>query len=479
MKMRKITLFLTLLLLQAGVLFGQSVAGRFHGNWNGEIAVGSQKIRMEFEILEKDGAPVGKMSAQGVKGIPMAVEINGDSLQLQVKQLGLRIDGVLQGTEIRGTFFQNGFTTAMVLKQGKVELKRPQTPKVPFPYKTEEVTFENRAEGAVLSGTLTFPVGYENMKQRKVPVVVMVTGSGTQNRDEEIFGHKPFAVIADWLARNGIASLRYDDRGAGKSTGEVATATTRNNANDARCGVEYIRSLKKFGKVGVLGHSEGGTIALMLAGEQVPDFIVSMAGVATSGLDCIVWQNLAQLEQQGVPEQMRNDYGRALEGIYTERIRLFKENTADSTRSRGGAIPQAQQFVQDMCSKGNISLPMGMLLNLVKVASTASPWLDWFVGYSPEETVGKIKCPVMAINGEKDMQVPAQANLDLLRSLLPDSGKNLIKGYPGKNHLFQNCSTGSVNEYESIEETISQDVLEDIAGWINSLEFIGKKRGTL
>ena len=296
MKMRKITLFITLLLLQAGVLFGQSVAGRFHGNWNGEISVGAQKIKMEFEILEKDGAPVGRMSAQGVKGIPVAVEINGDSLQLQVKQLGLKIDGVLQGTEIRGTFFQNGFTTAMVLKQGKVELKRPQTPKVPFPYKSEEVTFENRAEGAVLSGTLTFPVGYENMKQRKVPVVVMVTGSGTQNRDEEIFGHKPFAVIADWLARNGIASLRYDDRGAGKSTGEVATATTRNNANDARCGVEYIRSLKKFGKVGVLGHSEGGTIALMLAGEQVPDFIVSMAGVATSGLDCIVWQNLAQLE---------------------------------------------------------------------------------------------------------------------------------------------------------------------------------------
>ena len=259
----------------------------------------------------------------------------------------------------------------------------------------------------------------------------------------------------------------------------MATATTRNNANDARCGVEYIRSLKKFGKVGVLGHSEGGTIALMLAGEQVPDFIISMAGVATSGLDCIVWQNLAQMEQQGVPQQMRNDYGRALEGIYAERIRLFKENTADSTRSRGGAIPQAQQFVQDMCSKGNISLPMGMLLNLVKVASTASPWLDWFVGYSPEETVGKIKCPVMAINGEKNMQVPVQANLDLLRNLLPDNGKNLIKGYPGKNHLFQNCSTGSVNEYESIEETISQDVLEDIAGWINSLEFIGKKKGTL
>lgn len=452
------------------VVQAQNGTGRFKGNWNGEISVGAQKIMMEFEIMDKEGVVLGKMSAQGVKDIPVAVEINGDSLHLQVKQLGMRINGVLQGNEVKGTFFQNGFTTSLVLKQGKVELKRPQTPKEPFPYKTEEVTFENSAEGAVLSGTLTFPIDYESMKPHKVPVVVMVTGSGTQNRDEEVFGHKPFAVIADWLARNGIASLRYDDRGAGKSTGEVRNATSRNNANDARCGVKFVRSLKKFGKVGMLGHSEGGTIALMLAGEQVPDFVVSMAGVATSGMECIIWQNLAQMELQGVPEQMRKDYGKALEGIYTERIRLYRENTADSTKFRGGAIPQAQQFVQDMCKKEGISLPMNFLLNLVKVASMESPWLDWFVGYSPEEAVGKIKCPVMAINGDLDMQVPAQSNLDLLHNLLPHKMDNLIREYPGKNHLFQNCTRANSLQYKEIEETISYDVLEDISEWINSLK---------
>lgn len=467
--MRKLLILSLVFFSAVTVAFAQSGAGKFKGFWNCGIVAGGQTIRMEFEILEQDGVPVGKMNAQGAKGIPVAVKIDGDALQITSQQLGMDIKGFLMGGKVMGTFSQRGFETGVMLLPGKIERNRPQTPKGPFEYEAEEVAFENKAEGALLSGTLTYPVGYEGMKPKNVPVVVMVTGSGTQNRDEEVFGHKPFAVIADWLARNGIASLRYDDRGAGKSTGEVKTATSRNNANDARCGVEFVRSLRKFGKVGVLGHSEGGTIALMLAGEQVPDFIVSMAGVATSGMECIIWQNLAQMELQKIPEQMRNDYGKALEGIYTERIRLYRENTADSTKSNGGAIPLPDKFIQDLCINEGISLPQPFIANLVAVASTQSPWLDWFVGYSPQEVVGKIKCPVMAINGELDMQVPAQANLDLLRNLLPDKGKNLIKEYPGKNHLFQNCTRASSLQYEEIEETISQDVLEDIVWWINSL----------
>lgn len=458
-----------LLLVAAGCAFAQNGAGKFSGFWNCGIPAGGQVIKMEFEIQEKDGAPVGKMNAQGVKGIPVSVSVDGDAVEISSQQLGMVIKGFLMGGKVMGTFSQRGFETGIVLLPGKIARNRPQTPKGPFEYAVEEVVFENRAEGALLGGTLTYPVGYGGMKPKNVPVVVMVTGSGTQNRDEEVFDHKPFAVIADWLARNGIASLRYDDRGAGKSTGDVMTATSRNKANDARCGVEFVRSLRKFGKVGVLGHSEGGTIALMLAGEKVPDFIVSMAGVATSGMECIIWQNLAQMELQGIPEQMRNDYGKALEGIYTERIRLYRENTADSTKMRGGAIPAPDKFVQELCLNEGLSLPQPFIANLVAVASTQSPWLDWFVGYSPQEAVGKIKCPVMAINGELDMQVPAQANLDLLRNLLPDKGKNLIKEYPGKNHLFQNCTRASSLQYEELEETISQDVLEDIAGWIRSL----------
>ena len=350
--------------------------------------------------------------------------------------------------------------------------QRPQTPVEPFPYESVEVVFENRAEGASLAGTLTYPVGYEGMKWRKVPVVVMVTGSGIQNRDEEVFGHKPFAVIADWLARNGIASLRYDDRGCGGSKGPLVGLTTENFASDAQAAVEYLRGLKKFGKVGVLGHSEGGTVALMLAGEGIPDFIISLAGVATQGVECIVWQNEALLQQQGAPNEWTDNYGQAVRGVYVERIARFNGSLLsdiDSVRLTGGAVPDAQQFVQQMCRRDSISLPLNLMLNLALVASKENLWLDWFVAYDPAETIGKIKCPVMAVNGSLDMQVPAQANLEVLQKLLLGNKKNLIKEYPRKNHLFQNCTKENSLQYAKIDETISEDVLEEIAVWIRGL----------
>lgn len=455
--MKKILLCLLVLAVAYGCMFAQNgAAGKFAGYWNGVLSVGGKQIKMEFGIVENEESVVGTMAAQGQKGIPVDVIVKGDSLSLKVKPLNMTYTGVKFGTNIMGMFCQNGFTTAMMLFPGKIQRNRPQVPKTPYPYKTEEVTFRNEAEGAMLSGTVTYPVGYENMKPGKVPVVVMVTGSGLQNRDEEVFDHKPFAVIADWLARNGIASLRYDDRGAGKSVGPLENATSKNYAADAEAAVEYVRGLKKFGKVGVLGHSEGGTIALMLAGEGIPDYIISMAGVATQGVECIVWQNVALLEQQGVPEQMRSDYGKALRGIYAQRVK------------NGGPVADAQKFVQQMCSSEGLKLPPQFVANLVAVASLESPWIDFFVAYDPAEAIGNIKCPVMAVNGTLDMQVPAE-NLQVLGRLLPPNGKNMIKEYPGKNHLFQNCTKGNSLQYEEIEETISQDVLQDISNWIKEL----------
>ncbi len=454
---RRVVLTVALLFVAAGCMFAQNgAAGKFAGYWNGVLSVGGQQIKMEFGIMEKGESIEGTMAAQGQKGIPVDVTVKGDSLSLKVKPLNMTYAGVKFGANVMGTFSQNGFTTAMMLFPGKIQRNRPQAPKAPYPYVTEEVTFTNGAEGSQLSGTVTYPVGYENMKPRKVPVVVMVTGSGLQNRDEEVFDHKPFAVIADWLARNGIASLRYDDRGTGKSAGPLENATSKNYAADAKAAVEYVRGLKKFGKVGVLGHSEGGTIALMLAGEGIPDYIISMAGVATKGVECIVWQNVALLEQQGVPEQMRSDYGKALRGIYAQRVK------------NGGPVADAQKFVQQMCSSEGLKLPPQFIANLVAVASLESPWIDFFVAYDPAEAVGKIKCPVMAVNGTLDMQVPAE-NLQVLGRLLPPNGKNMIKEYPGKNHLFQNCTKGNSLQYEEIEETISQDVLQDISNWIKEL----------
>lgn len=449
-------MFLAALFVAAGWLCAQNGAGKFAGDWNGVLVIGSQSIKMEFGIGEKDGAVVGTMAAQGVKGIPVEVNVHGDSLELQVDKLNMTYSGLLLGRNILGTFSQNGYSTAMMLVPGRIERNRPQTPKAPYPYETEEVTFANAAEGASLCGTVTYPVGYEKMKAKNVPVVVMVTGSGLQNRDEEVFDHKPFAVIADFLARNGIASLRYDDRGAGKSTGPVENATSENNAADAKAAVEFVRGMKRFGKVGVLGHSEGGTIALMLAGERVPDFIISLAGVATSGEECIVWQNVANLELNGVPQQMCEDYGKALRGIYAQRS------------IQGGPVADAGKFVRQLCSGEGLKLPAQFTDNLVAVASKKSAWLDWFVSYNPAEAIKKIKCPVMAVNGTLDMQVPVD-NLQVLRELLPVGKKNLIKEYPDRNHLFQNCTRKNSLQYEDMEETISPQVLEDIVSWLKGL----------
>ena len=439
--------------------------GAFAGWWNGVLSVAGQNIKMEFEIVQQDGVLQGKMNAQGVKGIPVEVAVEAGAVTLQVKQLGMKYSGMKMGSSVMGTFEQHGITAPLILYPGKLPVNRPQTPEGPFPYQTEEVVIENSAEGSRLAGTLTYPVPTGTTSNGvKIPVVVMVTGSGTQNRDEEVFEHKPFAVIADWLARNGIASLRYDDRGAGGSTGPLEGITTENNAADAKAAVEFIRNQKKFGKVGVLGHSEGGTIALMLAGEGVPDFIISMAGVATPGKECIIWQNEAILQLKGAPEQMAKAYGKLLDGIYTQKIALYAQNPQN-----GGAIPQSQQFVKEFCAEEGISLPDNLLTNAAAVASMQNHWMAWMVGYDPAKSIGKIKCPVMAINGSLDMQVPAQANLEVLRKLLPSNKKHLVKEYPALNHLFQNCTEQTSLQYGEIEETISHQVLEDMAKWVNSL----------
>lgn len=284
---------------------------------------------------------------------------------------------------------------------------RPQTPQPPFPYQTEEVTFTNTEADATFAGTLTVPA---NAKC----VLLMVTGSGLQNRDEEIFGHKPFAVIADCLAHNGIATLRYDDRGFGESKGgNPAYATTQDFADDAAAGIAWLRQSGRFQQVGILGHSEGGTIAFMLGGKGLVDFIVSLAGTTVSGDSILLEQNRA---------------------LYGE---LVKDLTIDDIRNN----PQIKQI----------------------------PWYQFFVTYNPQDDIASITCPVMAVNGEKDIQVPAAMNLNALRRTLPANKHHLIKSYPDLNHLFQHCETGMPDEYEAIEETFSEDVLNDIATWIQSV----------
>lgn len=389
------------------------------GQWSGDLVLGQGKnLPLVLNIgTGSDGKPCCTLDSpmQGAEGIKTEVNVlTADSINITVPDIAATYAGRVTKDVITGRFTQMGMPFKLDLKRGGVMMNRPQTPQPPLGYTTQEVSFENKAAGAVLSGTLTWPEGYDGKKP--VPVVIMVSGSGLQNRDEEVFGHKPFLVLADRLARNGIASLRYDDRGTGKSTGDASKATTSDFMKDAAAGLELLRSMDgKFSRVGVIGHSEGGLIAFMLAADGRTDFIVSLAGTGVKGDTIIAGQSNDALRRTGRPANV----------------------TATDIRK------QAE-------TGGNA-------------------WLRYFVDYDPADVIASTTCPVMALNGTMDTQVRPRLNLDRIKSLLPHNAKNTIKEYDGLNHLFQHCTTGFADEYGTIEETMSEDVMKDIAGWINSL----------
>ena len=325
----------------------------------------------------------------------------------------------------------------------------------PKAYSQTEVSFTNSADGAVLSGTLLTPKDVENP-----PVVLMVTGSGLQDRDEELLGHKPFKVIAEYLAERGIASLRYDDRGFGKSTGSIEGVTTETFKQDAIAGIDFLRSqgggdLPKFSKVGVLGHSEGGTIAFLIAAEGKADFIVSLAGGATQGKEAVLTQNYNALKAQGIPSEQIGEVVDAVEEVFDKLIASPEDEPVSVSLQRIASESQSPEIAQ------TLALQLGNDSN--------GKWYKYFLALDPSDAISKITCPVMAVNGTKDFQVDCQENLGNIRKRLPESPKNLIKSYEGLNHLFQNCNTGYPTEYATIKEDIAEQVLSDISNWIKSL----------
>lgn len=339
---------------------------------------------------------------------------------------------------------------------------RPQTPQPPFAYRTEEVSFLNAADSVLLAGTLTFPEGYTPRRAARTPVVVMVTGSGVQNRDEEVFGHRPFAVLADYLARHGIASLRYDDRGAGQSGGNAAGATVASNLRDAQAAVAYLRQRGGFGKVGMLGHSEGGLIAFLAAGSPkktgpsgrlVPDYVVSLAGPGVGGDSILLYQNRRGLREAGLSADVADSYCDVL-------ARLF-----ELRRSSPGLVINVAR-VDSVAAAVAPALPVGLRLNLHHFCTGRNPWLDSFITSDPAVVLRGVTCPVMAVAGTLDVQVIPDAGVRAIARHLPRHRRHLLKEYDGLNHLFQHCTTGAVREYAQIEETFAGEVLADIAAWI-------------
>lgn len=411
--MKRVLTIFTALALSAAGLFAQGISGV----WNGELNLGTTKLAIVFHF--EDGKCTMDSPDQGAFDIPADVEfISADSVSVSQKDMDAKYHGRLSDGKIKGRFSQRGLSLPLDLVPGNRVLSRPQTPAGPFPYKTEEVTFTNGE--ATLSGTLTFPEGWNGRK--KVPVAIMVSGSGLQNRNEELFGHKPFLVIADYLARRGIATLRYDDRGAGASKGDAANATTEDFMEDAIAGLNMLKDTRKFNKIGVIGHSEGGEIAFMLASRKQVDFLVSLAGPGVQGDSILLLQNINALRKAGYP-----------------------------------MTPTKEQIRESIKAQKN-------------------PWLDFFIDYDPVVDIREIRVPALILNGEKDTQVEAAVNVPTIEKNLPRgrkgnyvSKKTKVKVYPDLNHLFQHCSTGQAEEYKLIEETISEEVLSDITAWIRKL----------
>ena len=423
------------------ILIGMLLAAVFSasaqtGTWSGKLDVQGTKLSLVFHLDEEN--PMMDSPDQGAKGIPIEVTRSATgSITIKVPSIGATYEGLWLIKQIAGTFKQMGASLPLTLTPGEEKLNRPQTPQGPFPYAQEEVSFANG--DAVLKGTLVLPEGCS----RKTPVLIMITGSGLQNRDEEIYEHKPFAVIADALARAGIATLRYDDRGFGESTGDLVHCTTEDMKNDALAGIGLLR--ERFDRVGVIGHSEGGTIALMLAAENKADFIVSLAGMVVSGKETLLWQNRVSLAAAGIPAETIDSYCKALE-------------TAFDASTAGMPLPSTSQF----------DLPAALSQNLSAVMRQLSmPYLKHFVTLDVRPLLGDVTCPVLALNGTKDTQVEPESNLGALRNGLSDNTKNSVEAIEGVNHLFQHCQTGSPNEYRDIEETFAPEVLKKLIQWIS------------
>lgn len=404
------------------------------GTWNGELNVMGNKVPLVFNF-STNGCTIDSPS-QGVNGIQAEKTVKDDgTIKVKVGMIGATFEGKMADGEIKGTFIQNGFPLPLTLKPGKLVVKRPQTPVPPFPYKEESVSFTNAQY--TFNGTLTLPENYS----KNTPVVLMVTGSGQQNRDEELFSHKPFAVIADAMARQGIASLRYDDRGWGDKSINFADFTTDDFRQDAAAAIPLLR--KRFNKVGILGHSEGGTIAMMLAAEGKADFIVSLAGMAISGKETLIMQNHQAMSAIGLPKETVDSYcnsiSKALDEIASGK-KASEINIDD--------VPQALKPIT---------------IKALQQADT--PYIRHFLTVDVGKLLPKIKCPVLALNGTKDTQVDCDANTTRIEKGLANC-KHSIKKIDGVNHLFQHCNTGIVTEYQQIEETIAPEVLQVVAKWI-------------
>lgn len=436
------------------------------GNWVGTLDVQTTKLRIVFKISKNENNQLVVFldsPDQGVQNIPTSkVSFEGGKLIVDVASIRGNFTGEFNEKErtIIGVWKQMNYEFPLVLKamEKPISLNRLQEPKPPFPYDIEEVEIENTEAGIKLSGTFISPKD-DNQKM----AVILITGSGPQNRDEELLGHKPFLVIADYLTRRGISVLRYDDRGVGKSTGDFSKSTIFDFASDVKAAVNYLKSRKDVSQIGLIGHSEGGVIAPIVANKDKDiKFIVSLAGPALSGEELLLLQLEEIQKSSGVPEE---DIKRELSRNKELFALLKTEQDEEKFIIKGLEIFKKYSDLQNDTVNTQQNLDDQYKMQLKQISSL---WFRSFLVYDPENDLKQLKQPIFVLIGEKDLQVPVKQNFERYEKIFKSAGKKNFKLMEMKNlnHLFQNAETGNPAEYSKIEETFSEKALDEILSWI-------------
>jgi len=474
--MKKLIIVLTCLLLAAGVK-----AQDITGSWLGSISVGGTNLHLVLNIKKSaDSSYTSTLDSPDQKAFGITCNktfLKKDSLFIAIATIGGGYAGVWDEKDgINGIYKQGGGKIALALKRisaadkadrGK-DLVRPQTPKPPFPYYSEDVEYDNANKSLHYGATFTRPNG-----DGKYPAVIIISGSGTQDRDGSMMkGHKPYWVLADYLSRNGIAVLRVDDRGAGKSSlgDSINRKTSLDFSYDVEASLNYLETRNDVDKkhLGLIGHSEGGMIAPMVAARRKDvNFIVLWGGPEAGGANVLAEQYANTLVQQGVDTASANSY----EKIYAQILKMLVSSPDEKTFETNAVTAfNAWKKMQPQQVLDALNIPEDMTTKIVKLYGDINnaPWIRFFVAYDPEKDLRKVKCPVLAVIGEKDTQVNAAENLEATKRILTAAGnKNVeVKALPGLNHLLQTADTGQADEYENIQETISPMALKIISDWI-------------
>ena len=425
------------------------------GNWLGTLEAGPQKLRIGLHVSENDkGELSSSLDSLDQNALGIAVKqtsVIGNKIQLDIPALGAHYDGSINAdaSEMNGTFSQGGGQYPLQFKRVlKIELpSHPQDPKPPYPYDAEDVGYENMA--IHLAGTLTLPRG-----KGPFPAAILITGSGPQDRDETLLGHKPFWIIADYLTRHGIAVLRVDDRGVGKSTGNSFRATLQDAAGDVIAGVEYLKGRKEIDvrHIGVLGHSEGGIIG-PIAAARCPDiaFVVMLGGSGVTGEQVLYKQGELLLRAEGAPDSALTQTRIIQETVFGI-LKTEKDETVAADKLRAALT--------------KLGLPDSAIK--ATIAQWNSPEMRSMIVFDPAEALRKVKAPVLALNGSRDIQVSAQQNLPAIAAALAQGGNPdfTVAELPGLNHLFQECKKCTFGEYSELEQTFSPKALLIIGDWI-------------